>query len=199
MTDRDWRALLIAGARRDYETRTRLAASGDLFIGYHPEMEALHNENAALLDDAFDAIGWPGRDKLGDEGAAAAFVILQHAIGQPAIQRRGLELMLEQIPLGHANALDAAYLSDRIATFEGREQTFGTQFDWDANGQLSPSPTRDIAELDDRRASVGLPSMAETVAEMRARAAAEGDTAPRDLATRRAEYEAWARRAGWRA
>ncbi|PZO56218.1 MAG: hypothetical protein DCF16_00550 [Alphaproteobacteria bacterium] len=199
MTEQVWRERLIAAARRDYETRARLAASGDLFIGYHPEMEAVHNENAALLDDAFDAIGWPGRDKLSDDGAAAAFVILQHAIGKPDIQRRGLELMLEQIPLGAANALDAAYLADRIATFEGREQTFGTQFDWDSNGQLSPSPTRDIAELDDRRASVGLPPIADAIAEMRANAAAEGQTAPADLATRRAKFEIWARRVGWRA
>lgn len=199
MSEQVWRERLIAAARRDLETRTRLARSGELFKGYHPEMEAVHNENAALLLQAFDAIGWPGRDKLGDEGAAAAFVILQHAIGHPALQRRGLALMLDAIPLGHANALDAAYLSDRIAIFEGREQTFGTQFDWDANGQLSPAPTRDEGELDARRASVGLPPIAEVIADMRARAVAEGDSAPTDLATRRKEYEEWATRAGWRA
>jgi hypothetical protein len=199
MTDAAWRDRLIAAARHDLETRLRLAKTGALFKGYHPEMQAVHDENAALLADAFDAFGWPGRDKLGDEGAAAAFLILQHAIGHPALQRRGLELMLDAIPLGHANALDAAYLSDRIAVFEGREQTFGTQFNWDANGQLSPAPTRDEADLDARRASVGLPPMAETIAEMRARAAAEGDTAPPDLAQRRAQSEEWARRVGWRA
>lgn len=199
MTDAAWRDRLIAAARHDLETRTRLAKTGALFKGYHPEMQAVHDENAALLADAFDALGWPGRDKLGDEGAAAAFLILQHAISHPALQRRGLELMLDAIPLCHANALDAAYLSDRIAVFEGREQTFGTQFNWDAHGQLSPAPTGDEADLDARRASVGLPPMAETIAEMRARAAAEGDTAPDDLAQRRAESEEWARRVGWRA
>ncbi|MBY0567273.1 MAG: hypothetical protein K2P70_08180 [Hyphomonadaceae bacterium] len=199
MTDAAWRDRLISAARHDLETRTRLARTGALFKGYHPEMQAVHDENAALLADAFDALGWPGRDKLGDEGAAAAFLILQHAISHPALQRRGLELMLDAIPLGHANALDAAYLSDRIAVFEGREQTFGTQFNWDAHGQLSPAPTRDEADLDARRASVGLPPMAETIAEILARAAAEGDTAPDDLAQRRAESEEWARRVGWRA
>jgi hypothetical protein len=194
----DWRTLLIAAARRDLETRTRLAASGALFDGYHPEMEAVHDANAALLARAFDALGWPGRHALGDEGAAAAFLILQHAIGHPELQRRGLTLMLEAIPRGQANALDAAYLADRIAVHEGSEQTFGTQFDWDANGQLSPAPTRDPESLDERRASVGLPPIAETIAHMRAGAAAEGERAPADLARRRADYEAWARRVGWR-
>lgn len=195
----DLSAQLIAAARRDLETRARLAASGELFDGYHPEMEAVHDENAALLGRVFDAIGWPGRHVLGEDGARAAFLILQHAIGHPDLQRRGLALMLEAIPLGQANALDAAYLSDRIAVFEGREQTFGTQFDWDANGQLSPAPVRDPASLEERRASVGLPPIADSIAEMRARAAAVGDRAPVDLAKRRAGYEAWARKAGWRA
>lgn len=199
MSETDWRALLIAGARRDAETRRRLAQSGELFAGYHPEMEVVHNENADVLVRAMDAIGWPGRHQLGDEGAAAAFLILQHAIGRPDVQRRGLAMMLDAIPRGHANALDAAYLADRIAMFEGRPQTFGTQFDWDENGQLSPALTRDPEGLDERRASVGLPPIADSIAEMRASAAAEGETAPHDAAERRAGFEAWARRVGWRA
>lgn len=194
-----WGTLLVEAARRDMETRSRLAASGDLSKGYHPEMEAVHDENAALLARVFDDIGWPGRREYGDDGAGAAFLILQHAIGHPDLQRRGLALILDAIPEGQANPLDAAYLADRIAIFEGGAQTFGTQFDWDVNGQLSPAPVRDEDALDERRASVGLPPMAETIAHMRANAAAEGETAPKDLAERRAEYDAWARKVGWRA
>ncbi len=195
----EWRDLLIAAARLDAETRMRLVQSGELFAGYHPEMEAVHLENAALLVRALDAIGWPGPGALGDEGAAAAFMILQHAISRPDVQRRGLALMLDAIPRGQANALDAAYLADRIAVFEGAEQTFGTQFDWDANGQLSPAPTRDPADLDERRASVGLPPISEVTAHTRAQAASEGGAPPADRAQRQADFEVWARRVGWRA
>ena len=195
----NWGPLLVAAARRDLETRARLVESGELFGGYHPEMEKVHDENAALLARVFDDIGWPGRREFGDDGAGAAFLILQHAIGHPDLQRRGLALILDAIPEGQANPLDAAYLADRIAIFEGAEQTFGTQFDWDANGQLSPAPVRDPGSLDERRASVGLPPIAETIANMRANAAAENETAPPDLAERRAAYDAWARKAGWRA
>ena len=194
----DWRTLLIDAVRRDYEVRARLVAEGTLFDGYHPEMEAVHDANAALLSRAFDEIGWPGRHTLGDEGAAAAFKILQHAIGHPELQRRGLAMLLDAIPSGQANTLDAAYLSDRIAVFEGNPQTFGTQFDWDTNGQMSPAPVRDPETLDERRASVGLPPIADSIAEMRASIAAERAHPPADLAKRRADYEAWARRVGWR-
>jgi len=195
----DWASDLIAAARRDLETRARLVKTGELFNGYHPEMEAIHLENAALLDRAFDELGWPSRAKITDDGAAAATLVLQHAIGSPALQRRGLELMLAAVETGDANALDAAYLSDRIAVLEGRPQLFGTQFDWDRAGLLSPAPIDDPGRVDERRASVGLAPMAETIAGMRAQAAAEGETAPSDYATRRAEYDAWARKAGWRA
>lgn len=199
MTEADWPPLLIAAARRDAETRVQLAKSGALFRGYHPDMEAVHVENAALLERVIDAIGWPGRAKVGDEAAGAAFMILQHAISRPDLQKRGLDLILDAIAEGQANPLDAAYLSDRIAVFEGREQIFGTQFDWDESGMLSPAPIRNPAEVDERRASVGLPPLADVTAELRARAAVEGDRAPDDHEERRAEFDAWARRVGWRA
>ena len=196
----DWRVRLIEAARRDLETRVRLAASGALFDGYHPEMEAVHLENAALLEQAIAALGaWPTRAQVGDDGAGAAFLIVQHAISRPDLQRHALTLMLEAVERGEINVVDTAYLADRLAVFEGREQTFGTQFDWDEAGELSPAPTRAPESLDQRRASVGLPPMAETIAHIRARAAAEGETAPDDLAKRRAEFQAWAVRVGWRA
>lgn len=193
-------AALIAAAQRDGETRTRLAREGALFDGYHPEMERVHLDNAALLERVIAAIGWPGRAKVGDDGAGAAFMILQHAISRPDLQRRGLELILDAIPDGQANALDAAYLADRIAVFEGQPQTFGTQFDIDANGLLSPAPVRAPEGLDARRESVGLPPMAETIADMRAQAAAENQPKPdaAALAARRAAFEAWAHSVGWR-
>ena len=194
-----WREQLIAAALRDRDKRAELVARGELFDGYHPEMEAVHNENADLLERAIAEIGWPGRAMVEDDGAGAAFLIAQHAIGRPALQRRALELLLEAIPQGQANPLDAAYLSDRIATYEGRPQIFGTQFDWDENGALSPLPVAEPSQLDERRASVGLPPIAEVTAGMRERAAAEGETRPDDYATRREQFEKWLRRVGWRA
>jgi hypothetical protein len=194
----DWRTLLIEAAREDLRVRAELARSGELFQGYHPEMERVHLANAALLERAIAAIGWPTRSKVHDDGAGAAFLIAQHAIGLPTLQRKALAYVLEAIPLGEANPLDAAYLSDRIAVFEGRGQIFGTQFDWNEDGLLAPAPIADAANVEERRASVGLPPLADTIAEMRASAAAEGDRAPADITQRRADFEAWARRVGWR-
>lgn len=192
-----WRETLLQAVQRDIETRERLVRDGALFDGYHPEMEAVHVANAALLDEAFRTIGWPGRHRVDDDGAAAAFLILQHAISRPDVQRLGLALMLEAIPLGDANMIDAAYLSDRIAVFEGRPQLYGTQFDW-FDGELSPSPIDEPDKVEDRRASVGLPPLADIIAAQREQAALEGHGPPRDLDARKAGFDAWARRVGWR-
>ncbi len=197
---KDWRALLIAAARRDMETRGRLAAEGTLFDGYHPQMEAVHAENVRLLEHAIDDLGgWPMRSRLGDDGAGAAFLIAQHAIAFPAFQRRALTMLLEAVEAGEINPVDVAYLSDRIAVFEGRGQVFGTQFDWDQSGRMAPAEIVEPEQVDERRASVGLGPLADAVSEMRARAAAEGGRPPADLEKRRAEFDAWARRVGWRA
>jgi len=74
-----------------------------------------------------------------------------------------------------------------------------TQLDWDEDGQLVPWPAIEDAEtVDDRRAEVGLPPLAEVLADRRRTAALEGDHPPADLAARRREADAWARAVGWR-
>ncbi len=45
--DETLRATLLAMARHDREVLERLAADGSLFAGYHPEMQAVHEANAA--------------------------------------------------------------------------------------------------------------------------------------------------------
>lgn len=193
-----WSERLIAAARWDLDVRARLAESGALFDGYHPEMEAVHLTNASLLEACLAEIGWPTRSAVGEQAASAAFLILQHAISRPDLQRSALSLLLDAAGTGEASPLDAAYLADRIAVLEGRGQLFGSQFDWDEAGELSPAALEDPAGVDERRASVGLPPLADAVAEMRARAAAEGERPPADHAARRAAYEAFLARSGWR-
>lgn len=183
-------------ASADLRMRDKLVAVGALFDGYHPDMEALHIAHARELETIINTIGWPHQGIAGVEGAEAAWLIAQHAISLPDFQRHVLRLLKENA--NDVEPAQIAMLEDRIRRFEGKPQLYGTQFDWDENGQLSPGAIEDAANVDRRRASVGLNSLKERTDEMRNRAAAEGDKPPADMAKRRKDMESWAKKAGWR-
>jgi hypothetical protein len=196
--DASLRDELVAMAEEDERVRAALAADGSLFDGYHPAMQAVHDRNAARLTEIIKQLGWPGRDLVGEEGSRAAWLVLQHAIAHPALQRRGLVLLQDAVARGEVPAVEAAMLEDRIRVFEGRPQRYGTQFDWDEHGQLSPLPVEDEANVDDRRRSVGLGLLADDVQRRRAGTAECTEQPPRDWAERRRKFEEWARAVGWR-
>lgn len=183
---------LIEMAARDLATRMELAADGSLFEGYHPRMRAVHEHNADRLQAIIEECGWPGAGLVGSEASEAAWLIAQHAISRPALMRRTLALLRSDA--GATPLWQIAMLEDRIRFFEGRAQHFGTQFDWDGAGEMSPLPIEEPDKVDLYRAEAGLPPLAQAVAEHRARA----EPRPTDLAKRQIEAEAFAREVGWR-
>lgn len=197
--DEELRRELLEMVANDMSTREELAADGSLFEGYHPRMEAVHNSNSARLSAIIDERGWPGLSLAGGDGEDAAWIIVQHSIGEPAFQRRALSLLKEAVGRGEAHAWQAAYLEDRICACEGRPQIYGTQYDWDESGELSPYPRiQDAERVNERRRAVGLGTLEEDLARMRAGAASSREKPPSDLAKRRKEEEDWARSVGWR-
>jgi hypothetical protein len=194
--DEDLRRRLLAMAELDLAVRERLASDGSLFGGYHPEMQAVHEENAAKLTELIDSHGWPTIEQVGEDGAEAAWLVAQHAISLPAFCRRCLAELKRAAEAGGVPRWQSAFLEDRIRWLEGRPQLYGTSFDWDEHGLMSPTLIEDPEGVDERRAAVGLDSMAEATA--RHRAGSADEPKPADFAKRRAEMEAWARKTGWR-
>jgi hypothetical protein len=184
----DLRRRLLAMARRDLAERARLASDGSLFGGYHPEMQAVHEENAAKLADLVDSHGWPTIDRVGEDGAEAAWLIAQHAISLPGFCRRCLAELKRAAEAGGVPQWQPAYLEDRIRWLEGRPQLYGTSFDWDERGLMSPTPIEDPEGVDARRAAVGLDPIGEAAARHRADSADEPK--PADSAERRAKMDA---------
>lgn len=190
------RQQLLDMARRDLATRERLAADGSLFDGYNPEMQAVHEENAAALAELIDRHGWPTIARASEDGSEAAWLVAQHAISLPDFCRRCLGELQRAAEAGEVPRWQPAYLEDRIRVYEGRLQRYGISFDWDEQGQLSPRPIEDAEHVDERRASVGLGPLSQAIARHRESAATQPK--PADLARRRADMEDWARRTGWR-
>jgi hypothetical protein len=187
---------LLAMQRRDTGTRERLLAEGRLYGDYAFEMQRVHRDNAERLAALIAEHGWPGRTLVGADGARAAWLIAQHAICTPALQR-GFHAQLESAAArDEATLLQLAYLTDRIRFNEQRPQRYGLVLDWNADGELDCT-LEDPEQVDARRAAVGLPPYAEDLARHRAAVAAEGGRCPDDYDAYRARARDWARRTGW--
>jgi len=104
--------------------------------------------------------GWFRRSVFGDGACKNAWLLVQHADKDLEFQKHVLSLM-ESLPPDEVIPYTFAYLWDRIAVAENRPQRFGTQgFRVKAIVQdesvWEPYPIEDSAEVDERRAEVGL-------------------------------------------
>jgi DNA-directed RNA polymerase subunit RPC12/RpoP len=114
--------------------------------------------NTSWLKDVVDAVGWPGRSLVGDEGAHTAWMLAQHADHDRGFQRRCLELLQRAVSEGEASPCDLAYLTDRVLLAYGEPQMYGTQLTA-RNGQLVPRRLHDPGMVDERRATLGLEAL----------------------------------------
>ena len=185
---------LVNMVEEDGRVRAELAATGELYQGYAPRMAEVHLRNAQQLEAIIGRVGWPGKSLVGEEGMHAAWFIVQHAIGSPSLQRTCLSLLQAAVARGEAEPAHAAYLEDRICFYERRPQRYGTQFDWDENGQMSPWVLENPEQVDEYRRAVGLGPLSEKLAQ--ARLGTVGETPP-DYASYQAEFHAWAKSVGW--
>lgn len=158
MLNEPLRAELLAMQHADESLRTELAAANAL-VGHHyvPAMQQVHEKNAARLREILAQHGWPNEHKVGTDGAHAAWLIVQHAIGDPLLQRRALRLLAKESTANNVPRWQPAYLSDRIALYEGRPQRYGTQsLDDPRDGLSRPWTIESPDQVDALRASVGL-------------------------------------------
>jgi hypothetical protein len=120
-------------------------------------------ENTERMNQIVDQYGWPTAALVGTDGANAAWLLVQHADSSPQFQRKCLNLMTK-VPRGEVSLADVAYLTDRVLLAEGKKQLYGTQFSF-VNGKCIPRPLEDEADVDQRRADVGLPPLSEYLKE----------------------------------
>lgn len=95
MIDEVLRTELLRRQALDQEIRTAIMADYTADEQMWERMRAVDRDNTAWLRGVVDATGWPGRSRVGDDGAVAAWLIAQHADQDPAFQRRCLDLVGE--------------------------------------------------------------------------------------------------------
>jgi hypothetical protein len=151
---------LIAMREEDMRVRQELLDAGELGGAYVPRMEAVHVRNASRLRELIAEHGWPSEDIAGKDGAEAAWLIAQHAVGEPEFQRHVLDLLKASAEQERTPRWHAAYLEDRVAMHEGRPQRYGSQWmDDPRDGRTRPWKLADAKHVNELRASVGLGSL----------------------------------------
>jgi len=188
------REKLLAMRAEDERVREELAATGELFDGYHPIMERVHLENAAELEQMIDENGWLGKSLVGTDGAEAAWLVAQHAISLPEFSRKCLRLIERAVAENEAEPYQAAYLHDRISFFENRPQRYGTSSDWNADGVMEVWTLKNEEKVNAHRAAVGLEPLESLTWENDE----TRENKPKNYAERQLEFEAWAKKVGWR-
>lgn len=160
---------LLTMVQRDQEARFAAlnadkAGDHDKAKALWPKVEEVDNKDTARLRDILAKDGWPTRSMVGEDGAHAAWLLVQHADKDVAFQKQVLAMMKPLADKGEVGMVDYAYLEDRVAVAEHRKQRFGTQF----TAEREPSPIEDEAHVDERRTAIGMPTMAEYRAQMTA-------------------------------
>ncbi|WP_286485940.1 DUF6624 domain-containing protein [Chryseobacterium indologenes] len=177
---------LIHLAEHDLEIREKLSSEGKLAGGYHPEMEHVHKANAERLREIMSKIGFPTISKVGSIASDAAWLIIQHSIGEPEFMKECYKMMEENIL--DINLKNKACLYDRIQVFQGKPQKYGTQL---MAGGI-PFPVEDKESLNKEREKANLFSLSEK----EIRRIPDPEKIP-EIDEKDQGYIAWRKKVGW--
>lgn len=151
---------LLKMVKEDQEFRMKVLKSTSPDAATLRKLGDIDRKNTARMKEIIQKHGWPGKKLVGDDGAHAAWLLVQHADEDRAFQKRCLTLLEQAVKAQEASATDFAYLTDRVLIGENKKQVYGTQFH-QVDGKLEPQPIEDEKNVDARRKKAGLPSMAE--------------------------------------
>ena len=119
---------------------------------------AVDGDNLRWLKAQVHTSGFPTVEQVGEQGMSAAFLLVQHADRDPAFQMQVLQTLQHRGAGKGIKASEQALLTDRVLRAQHKPQRYGTQFGADLAhpGEVVMAPVDDPAQLDDRRAAVGL-------------------------------------------
>ncbi len=159
--DEELRCELLYRANIDQEARFSAIRSGISLDDLAKISRTVDAPNAERMRQIVDQHGWPGKSLVGDDGAHAAWLLVQHATHDVELMQRCLALLESAVAAGEASSKDLAYLTDRVRVRQGKRQLYGTQYRDGLDGQTVLEEIEDAEHVDERRRAVGLPSMAE--------------------------------------
>lgn len=157
---------LLKMVEADQAIRNELIKSGV----EHPDkkilkrMDAIDTANLARVKAIIKRYGFPTPKLVGKDGVEATFLLIQH--GDLAFQKQMLPFIKNSFRSENLSGQNYALLLDRVLIGEGKPQVYGTQgkpFDQWKGKEPALQPIEDEANVDKRRAEVGLPPLSEYI------------------------------------
>ena len=140
--------------------------------------------HTARLRAIVSEYGWPGRSLVGEDGADAAWLLLQHVNSRVTTIRSAsgdefcrscVVLLRDAVACGEAHPRHLAAIADSLRLGDDEPPEFASlpgQYELDAHGRAVFGPNVDAAAIDQRRAAIGLPPLAADLARLRSGAPA---------------------------
>lgn len=140
--------------------------------------------HTARLQEIVAEHGWPGRSLAGEDGADAAWLVLQHTNSRVTTIRSAegdefcrscVMLLRDAVACGEAHPRHLAAIADSLRLGNDEPPEFASlpgQYELDDQGRAVFQPNVDMTEIDQRRAAIGLPPLAADLARLQSGAPA---------------------------
>lgn len=181
-----------ADSHRDQFERTQAITSGTpwpyVLLEWDPPQEAPLSArrvvttvrgNTARLQEIVAAHGWPGRSLVDEDGATAAWLVLQHTNSRVTTIRTAdgdefcrscVTLLRDAVAQGEAHPRHLAAVADSLRLANNEAPEFASlieQYPIDRDGQAATRQDIDLAAVDEHRAAIGLRPLATDIARYR--------------------------------
>jgi hypothetical protein len=123
------------------------------------KMQIIDPANQLRLDEIVKKHGWPEAKDVGTKAVIGAFIVVQHSPRE--MMKRYAQMVQKAMERGDLSKDSFARFDDRLRMKYDQSQRYGTQVNTDANGIRTLWQIEDEANVDKRRAEVGLEPLAE--------------------------------------
>lgn len=145
----------------DQEPRIALDAVvqvyGQASLQWYQHWQKIHKTDSINLvktERIIQQYGYPGQRSVGPKQANTVWLVIQHA--PLAVQEKYLPLIQKAADEGEMEKSNLALLVDRIRMYRGKKQLYGSQIITSPTGKKFFHPIEDKANVNKRRAKVGL-------------------------------------------
>ena len=162
---------LLDMRQREQALQTKIDEASDKFgdeqalFELDEQQQKMQVEHMTKLEELMSSEGWISSKKYGKTASIQALNIMKNAPGERLAPH--LDALLKATENGEANPPEVAYIHDKVLMHQGKKQLYGTQIAFnEKKGINDVYPIQDEANVDTRRAKVGLGPLADALKKM---------------------------------